>query len=503
MNLYTKVPTKECYEKTGKAPITVRWIDINNGDQLNPNYRSRLVAREINIHKGDDLFAGTPPLEALKSILSMAASGNRGEVVMVNDVSRAFFHTKARREVYVQLAAEDMMPGDEDKCGRLNFSMYGTRDAAQNWANEYADMLISVGFVQGRASPCVFYRKEPAIRTFVHGDDYVSTAMPKQLQWLKEQLERKYQIKTQWLGPGAEYLHEVRIFNRVVGWDNTKGITLEVDPRHAVIIINQLKLNEAKSVCTLGTKDEGTTIMHCEEVFQDDHASQYRAIIARRNYITPDRPDLAFTVKELARRMAKPTKGDWLKLKRLGRYLVDKPRMQQVYQWQASQHVLRVHTDVDWAGCSETRRSKTGGCAVLDTHTLKGWSKTQTLIALSPGESDIYAPLKASAEALGFFSLLKDLGYNLSGEVWGDASAALGIINRRGLGKTRHIDTGLLWIQQTAAEQRLRYHKVLGKDNPADLYTKFSDVATSNLHIARLGSIFTSLGAQHKHHNYI
>ena len=47
-----------------------------------------------------------------------------------------------------------------------------------------------------------------------------------------------------------------------------------------------------------------------------------------------------------------------------------------------------------------------------------------------------------------------------------------------------------MWIQQTAAEQRLRYHKVLGKENPADLYTKFLDAATNNLHTSKLGYRF-------------
>ena len=75
--------------------------------------------------------------------------------------------------------------------------------------------------------------------------------------------------------------------------------------------------------------------------------------------------------------------------------------------------------------------------------------------------------------------------------MWGDASAALGIINRKGLGKTRHIDTGLLWIQQIAAEQRLKYSKVLGKENPVDLYTKFLDAATSESHISKLEYRFT------------
>ena len=153
-------------------------------------------------------------MEALKSTLSMTASGDRGGVIMVNDVSRAFFHAKARREAYVQLAPEDQEPGDEKKCGRLNFSMYGTRDAAQNWASEYAEMLVSIGFTQGKASLCVFHHRDRGIRTFVHGDDYVSTAMPRQLEWLKGKLEDKYQIKTQWLGPGKDHSKEVKILKR-------------------------------------------------------------------------------------------------------------------------------------------------------------------------------------------------------------------------------------------------------------------------------------------------
>ena len=80
------------------------------------------------------------------------------------------------------------------------------------------------------------------------------------------------------------------------------------------------------------------------------------------------------------------------------------------------------------------------------------WSKTQALVALSSGESELYATLKASAEALGIISMLADFGMTMPGEVWGDAQAALGIINRNGLGKTRHIQTGLLWVQQVSAQ---------------------------------------------------
>ena len=45
--VYVKVPVKECLERTGRKPIGVKWVDINKGDEESPEYRSRLVAKEI------------------------------------------------------------------------------------------------------------------------------------------------------------------------------------------------------------------------------------------------------------------------------------------------------------------------------------------------------------------------------------------------------------------------------------------------------------------------
>ena len=119
-------------------------------------------------------------------------------------------------------------------------------------------------------------------------------------------------------------------------------------------------------------------------------------------------------------------------------------------------------------------------------HTLKGWSKTQTLIALSSGESELYATLKASAETFGIISMMQDFGLKVAGEVWGDAQAVLGIISRKGLGEIRHIQIGLLWVQQVAAQRRLMFTKVSGKEDPADPYTKYLDAATMEHHTNKL-----------------
>ena len=61
----------EARQRMGRAPITVRWVETNKGDDENLVYRSRLVGKEFNDGQMDGLFAATPPLEALRFFSSM------------------------------------------------------------------------------------------------------------------------------------------------------------------------------------------------------------------------------------------------------------------------------------------------------------------------------------------------------------------------------------------------------------------------------------------------
>jgi hypothetical protein len=46
-NVWLKVPMRNGRTTGGQQPISVRWVDVNKGDDMNPNYRSRLVARQM------------------------------------------------------------------------------------------------------------------------------------------------------------------------------------------------------------------------------------------------------------------------------------------------------------------------------------------------------------------------------------------------------------------------------------------------------------------------
>ena len=64
--VYVRVPRAQCWARTGKAPIKVKRVDVNKGDEEHPNYRSRLVAMEFKKGVNTEWFAGTPPLEGLR-----------------------------------------------------------------------------------------------------------------------------------------------------------------------------------------------------------------------------------------------------------------------------------------------------------------------------------------------------------------------------------------------------------------------------------------------------
>ena len=87
---------------------------------------------------------------------------------------------------------------------------------------------------------------------------------------------------------------------------------------------------------------------------------------------------------------------------------------------------------------------------LLGSHVVRTCSKTQNTIAQSSAESELLAIVRAATEALGMISLAADLGIVLAARIHVDASAALGILERRGVGRVRHLDVGALWLQEQA-----------------------------------------------------
>ena len=112
------------------------------------------------------------------------------------------------------------------------------------------------------------------------------------------------------------------------------------------------------------------------------------------------------------------------------------------------------------------------------SHLIKAFSRTQANIALSSGEAEFYSMVGATSEALGLRAMTDDYHDAIEPWLYVDASAAIGVAQRTGLGKIRHLETGSLWLQEAVRKKQIGILKVKGTENPSDLMTKFTDFGT-------------------------
>ena len=278
------------------------------------------------------------------------------------------------------------------------------------------------------------------------------------------------------MGPEARDQKSIVILGRVVEW-HADELWWEADPRHVEKILEACGMGEGNGSVVPGVRlqeQDGD-----DEELRGEELTRYRSVAARANFIAQGRPDIRFAVEELCRDMARPRQASWRKMKKLARYLKGQPRMVQKVKLghKGIGDEIKVIVDSDWAGCVDTRKSTNGGCIMVGDVCLKAWSTTQRVVALSSGEAEYYAAVKGASEGLGFLAGCADLGICEEGavsiKVLTDSSACKGICQRTGLGKVRHIDVALLWLQDLVRKGRLSIRKVPGKSNVADMLTKY------------------------------
>ena len=76
--------------------------------------------------------------------------------------------------------------------------MYGSRGAAANWEAKYSSHVITHGFKQSKALPCVLFHPDRGLKRVVHGDDFTLL----ELDFCNNIIPNDYDIKiTRRLGP--------------------------------------------------------------------------------------------------------------------------------------------------------------------------------------------------------------------------------------------------------------------------------------------------------------
>ena len=223
---------------------------------------------------------------------------------MFIDVKKA--HLKGRLGpddvVFVQL------PGSpQGMCSSLKRWLYGMRQAASAWERDFVEKLAEIGMTSGKSSPVICHDPKTGVRAVVHGDDFAFPGFETELQQVKRQLQRSYQLKVRAiLGDDVRDEKTVVILNRKLVW---KENCIEYEATNSMLRSTSKGLNTPSIWDDSGNHNEDDECLNPQEV------KKFRGLVARANNLAQDRPDIQFATKEACKCMSKPTRRCWGNLK--------------------------------------------------------------------------------------------------------------------------------------------------------------------------------------------
>ena len=304
-----------------------------------------------------------------------------------------------------------------------------------------------------------------------HVDDLLVTANEKDLKEIQDEINKTF--RTKW----GDFIDEK--WTRYLGleWRRHKhgnSRCFEVRPRPEYIdkLLEEYSLQTCRAVATPFSQTDG---QHVPEIPLGAEAhTRYRRVVGKLIFLLPSRPDLAFTVKELSRSASKPTQKDEQRAKRCLRYLKGSRTLVlrlSLHQGDDEMQLIKTTVDASWVGAPD-RKSTTGYLVSRHGFNLLFASKTQTSTTLSSAESELLAISSAATHAKLVMSIYHELGEDTKIKVFSDSTAALQFMQRKGLGRIRHLDIRRMWLQEEVQKGSIKIEHLRGENNPADVLTK-------------------------------
>ena len=168
------------------------------------------------------------------------------------------------------------------------------------------------------------------------------------------------------LFPHVNFRREVTIGHLLLDVDAPTGVLAKVNPpirprEDVEYLWERLLAGDIHWVCSdhacceaeekvdAAAREEVSVLNMNDAVLNDDVLSLFRGAAARANYLAADRPDIQLAAKEICRWMSSPTVHGVVAMKRLGRYLEQRPRFVYKYPWQSVTHVMFIATQIGQA----------------------------------------------------------------------------------------------------------------------------------------------------------
>ena len=369
-----------------------------NADDSMESYKAHVVAQGYSQKEGfdyDETFSPVVRSESIRSVVALASKN--GLKLHQMDITTAFLNGDLEE---VKQPKGFLVDGPEHLVCRLKRSIYGLKQAPRCWNQALDAQLKSMGFKQSTNDPCIYTSTTDGLFILaVYVNDILLAGKSQQMiAQVKAELGKRFQLKD---------MGELHYFLGVSVKQNSETGEIWIgQPAYTQAVIKKFGLEHCKPVTTPVTP--GMKLLKNTEQSEMVDATLYQSAVGSLLYLSGwTRPDIAFSVSNVARFCSSPTKEHWTAVKRIFRYLKGTHNYGLLYS--RNDGTIIGYSDADWAGDMNDRKSTSGYLFMMSGAAVSWKSRKQTCVALSTTEAEYIALASTTQEATWMRQLLEDL----------------------------------------------------------------------------------------------
>jgi len=448
-------------------------------------FRARLTARGFKQIKDLDYFETFAPVMRYKSFKMLCAiAGKLGYRMRHLDVPKAFLRADLKEAIYME-QPEGFHNGNKNQVWKLLKSVYGIKQAPNNWNDDLNQFIISLGFTRCTTDTCIYVKRSRTGRLMAIGvfvDDIIPIFGESDEQEWNESLQAlkdKYDIEDT---GDAEVVLGMRVTR------DYKQRTIKLDQASYIAkLLKEFQLSDCK-VAPTPTNSYILSKADCPQTPEEENQidkQQYQQMVGALNYAAiSTRPDIQFAVGVLSRYLQNPGSAHVTACKRVFRYLKGTPELGIVLGGtepiEPELH-LTAYSDSDWAGNHDDRRSTTGFVIQLSGSVISWTSKRQSAVALSSCEAEYYAISAAVAEIKWIRQFLEEV-LRHDKQLQQSRVVTRGLVDNQSAmsiskndvhhNRTKHIDIRHHFVRDAITDGIISLKYIPTEDQLADILTK-------------------------------
>jgi len=392
-----------------------------------------------------------------------------GATIIQADCPAAYLNGRLKDVVYLYLPeGHPQNDGKRSFVYRCPASIYGLAVSGRVWYLKFVEIIKSLDFNVHQRCPNLFSLEKRGEKVYLllYVDDLlIASKDTKLLSETRESLQEKLKVKcttnvSKFVGiqiskdsTGATFLHQEDMITEL-------GKYYRITEGYDTPMIYNLKWNYDSSL--LETK------------------KKLQKIFGELNYISGlTRPDIAFSVNKIARRLQNPSKEVFRAAKRIVAYLVSTVNLSLKIQGRSQDWKLSIFTDSSFADIEEEKFKSTGGFIVYLNDSIVSWkSKKLRYICTSTSEAELLAVFEGAKEGLFIAFLLKEIfGIEVFPiPLYCDNKAVCDVLLQKGAKElTKFMHTKIFKVKEWIEEGYLEIFQIKSAENIADCFTKIDN----------------------------